>query len=302
MNDIQWFPGHMTRARRQIEAQLPLIDVAIELLDARIPLASRNPMADEILQGKPRMIVLNKADLADGQATEAWLAYFRKQGFAALALDSNSGTNVMNVVTEAQKLLVDFMERQRAKGINPRALRALIVGIPNVGKSTLINRLAGRNIAQTGDRPGVTKGQQWINIGTAMQLLDTPGILWPKFEDQRVGYRLAVTGAIKEQILNVEDIAFFALQDILPRYWGALAERFGLSEADKPADLEDNGQILSLMEAIGRRRGALMSGGRIDLEKASGIILRELRSGKLGRITFERVQDVHLADDAADRR
>lgn len=291
---IQWFPGHMTRARRQIQEKLKLIDVVIELVDARLPLSSRNPMIDEILQDKPRMILLNKSDLADPKVTEEWIKYFKEEGHTALAVDANTGTGVKDIPSTAKILLKEKIDRQIAKGMNPRAIRALIVGIPNVGKSTLINRLAGRNIAATGDRPGVTKGQQWIRVGKEIELLDTPGILWPKFEDQNVGYRLAVTGAIKEEILNVEDIAFFAIKYLAQYYWPAMQERYGLSEA--PKDSEDPDQIVAVMEEIGRKRGAVMSGGRIDLEKASSLMLRELRGGKLGRFSLESPFNVKHAD------
>ncbi|MBD2846106.1 ribosome biogenesis GTPase YlqF [Paenibacillus sp. IB182496] len=282
---IQWFPGHMTKARRQIQDKLKLIDVAIELLDARVPLSSRNPMIDDILQAKPRLIVLNKADLADPRATDRWISFFSARGHACMAVDSSSGTGVSGILSRVQDLLRDQLARRAAKGVKPRAVRGLIVGIPNVGKSTLINRLAGRSIAATGDRPGITKGQQWIKAGPGLELLDTPGILWPKFEDQEVGYRLATVGTIREEILNVEDIAFFALRILSDRYWEALAARFGLEEA--PDDPDDTGEIVSLMEEIGRTRGALRSGGLVDLEKVSGIVLRELRAGKLGRLTLE---------------
>ncbi|REK76487.1 ribosome biogenesis GTPase YlqF [Paenibacillus paeoniae] len=286
---IQWFPGHMTRARRQIQDKLKLIDIAIELLDARVPLSSRNPMVDDILQNKPRLIVLNKSDLADPKTTEKWMTYFAQEGHECVAVDSHTGTRVGDIPTKAKELLHEKISRQIAKGINPRAVRGLIVGIPNVGKSTLINRLAGRNIAATGDKPGVTKGQQWIKVGTEMELLDTPGILWPKFEDQLVGYRLAMTGAIREQILNVDDIAFFAVRELADRYWPALQERYDLVKP--PSDPEDSEEIVRIMEDIGRKRGCLMGGGRVDLEKASGIILRDLRAGKLGRITLEAPYD-----------
>lgn len=246
-------------------------------------------MVDDILQGKPRLIVLNKSDLADSRATEQWIAAFTKQGHACIAVDSSTGTRVSEIPGRARQLLHEKIARQTAKGVNPRAVRALIVGIPNVGKSTLINRLAGRNIAATGDRPGVTKGQQWIKVGTEMELLDTPGILWPKFEDQLVGYRLAMTGAIKEQVLNIEDVAFFAVKELAGRYWASLADRFGVKEP--PVNPDDADEIVRVMEDIGRKRGCLVSGGRIDLEKASGIILRELRAGNLGRITLEMPED-----------
>ncbi|MBP2001143.1 ribosome biogenesis GTPase A [Paenibacillus shirakamiensis] len=282
---IQWFPGHMTRARRQIQDKLKLIDVAIELLDARLPLSSRNPMIDEILLNKPRLIVLNKSDLADPAVTKEWMDYFKKEGHAVLMADATTGHGVKDISVKARELLKEKIDRQIAKGIRPRPVRALIVGIPNVGKSTLINKLAGRSIALTGDRPGVTKGQQWIKVGTDMELLDTPGILWPKFEDQNVGYRLAVTGAIKEEILNVEDIAFFAIQYLSRYYWPKLQERFDLQE--KPLDPEDPDQVVAVMEAIGRKRGCIVSGGKVDLAKASGMMLRELRAGKLGGFSME---------------
>lgn len=281
---IQWFPGHMTKARRQIQDKLKLIDLVIELIDARLPLSSRNPMIDEILQGKPRMIVMNKADLADPAVSQEWIAYFKEQGHTALQVDAQTGTGIKDIPVQAKLLLKEKIDRQLAKGINPRAIRALIVGIPNVGKSTLINRMAGRSIAATGDRPGVTKAQQWIKIGE-IELLDTPGILWPKFEDQNVGYRLAVTGAIKEEILNVEDVAFFGVKYLVQYYWDTMAERYGLTE--KPQDIENPNEIVEVMEAVGRKRGCIVSGGHVDLEKASLIILRDLRAGKLGRLTLE---------------
>jgi ribosome biogenesis GTPase A len=235
------------------------------------------------------LIVLNKSDLADPRATEEWMTYFAHEGHECVAVDSQTGTRVQEIPVKAKQILQEKIARQIQKGMNPRAVRGLIVGIPNVGKSTLINRLAGRNIAATGDKPGVTKGQQWIKVGTEMELLDTPGILWPKFEDQLVGYRLAMTGAIREQILNVDDIAFFAVRELAARYWPSLKERY---ELDKPpTDPEDSEEIVRIMEDIGRRRGCLMGGGRVDLEKASGIILRDLRAGKLGRITLEAPYD-----------
>lgn len=287
---IQWFPGHMTRARRQIQDKLKLIDLAIELLDARIPLSSRNPMIDEILLNKPRLVLLNKSDLADPGVTKQWIDYFAEQGLRALPIDSVQGNPVKEIMQRSKELMAHKIEAQQRKGINPRAIRALIVGIPNVGKSTLINRMAGRKIAATGDKPGVTKGQQWIKVGTEMELLDTPGILWPKFEDQTVGLRLAATGAIKEEILHPEEIAFFAVRYLAGHYREAVKERFGVDEL--PEDVEDTDAIVELMEAIGRKRGAIMSGGRVDLEKASLTILRELRAGKLGRISMESPDEI----------
>lgn len=276
----------MTKARRQIQDKLKLIDAVIELIDARLPLSSRNPMIDDILQGKPRLIIMNKADLADPEVTRQWLTYFKEQGHTAFPVDAQTGTGVKEIPDQVRLLLKEKIDKMLSKGINPRAMRVLIVGIPNVGKSTLINRLAGRSIAATGDRPGVTKGQQWIKVaGGQMELLDTPGILWPKFEDQNVGYRLAVTGAIKEEILNVEDIAFFAVKYLSKYYWEPMSERFDLKQ--RPEDFENPDEIVTVMEDIGRKRGCIVSGGRVDLEKASSLFLRELRAGKMGRFSME---------------
>lgn len=282
---IQWFPGHMTKARRQIQEKLKLIDVVIELLDARIPLSSRNPMIDEILQGKPRIVLLNKNDLSDLTVTTAWVKYFKDRGLEAVPINSTAGHPAKEIVPRCKQLLDDKIQTQIRKGINPRAMRALIVGIPNVGKSTLINHLAGRKVALTGDRPGVTKGQQWIKMGTEMELLDTPGILWPKFEDEKVGLRLAATGAIKETLLQAVDIAFFVIRYMAQHYPEALNERFSIVRL--PEDLSDPEAVVSVMEDIGRKRGNLLSGGRVDLEKTSMMILRELRAGKMGRISLE---------------
>ncbi|MEK8132029.1 ribosome biogenesis GTPase YlqF [Paenibacillus filicis] len=287
---IQWFPGHMTRARRQIQDKLKLIDLAIELLDARVPLSSRNPMIDEILQHKPRLVLLNKSDLADPEATKRWIEYFAAQGLQALPIDAVAGNPSREIIQRSKQLLSAKIEAQLRKGMKPRTLRGLIVGIPNVGKSTLINKMAGRKIAATGDRPGVTKGQQWIKVGTEMELLDTPGILWPKFEDQVVGYRLAATGAIKEEILHITEIALFAMRYLVGNYPEALKERFSLESL--PQDPEDTDAVVAVMEEVGRKRGALLSGGRVDLEKASIAILRELRAGKLGRISMELPEEV----------
>lgn len=283
---IQWFPGHMTKARRQIEDKLKLIDVVIELLDARVPLSSRNPMVDEILKGKPRLVLLNKNDLADPQVTSQWVKYFADQGLPALPIDAATGTGVKEILPRVKQLWAHKIERQLSKGINPRAVRALIVGIPNVGKSTLINQLAGKKIAATGDKPGVTKGQQWIKVGTEMDLLDTPGILWPKFEDQMVGQRLAATGAIKEELLHLDEIALFVVRYMVQHYGAGLQERFGITEL--PEDMDNVHEVIKVMEAIGRKRGAIVSGGKVDLDKASLIIIRDLRAGKMGRISLEK--------------
>lgn len=277
---IQWFPGHMAKAKREVQEKLKLIDIVFELLDARIPLSSRNPMIDEILANKPRLILLNKADMADEGVTKQWIAFFEQQGVRALAIDSQAGTGVKQIVAAAKDMLKDKFAKMAAKGIkNPRPMRALIVGIPNVGKSTLINRLAGKHIAKTGDKPGVTKAQQWIKVGKEMELLDTPGILWPKFEDEEVGLKLATTGAIKDAILNLQDVAVYALRFLQHRYPDRLKERYSLD--DIPED------IVELFDAIGKRRGCLMGGGAVDYDKVAELVLRDIRTEKLGRLSFE---------------
>ncbi|MCT4785768.1 ribosome biogenesis GTPase YlqF [Exiguobacterium aestuarii] len=284
---IQWFPGHMAKARRQVTEKLKLIDVVIELVDARVPQSSRNPMVDEITAGKPRLIVLNKADMADPAVTDAWLRALKSEDVEVVAVDAKHSKGLKQLITGAQKLMKEKHDRMREKGRNPGPIRALIIGIPNVGKSTLINRLAGRNIAITGDRPGVTKRQQWIKMkGGEMELLDTPGILWPKFEDQLVGYRLAATGAIKDEILNLDDIALYTVRELHARYPEQLKERFKLET------LPEDG--VELLEMIGKKRG-LISGGYVDFEKASELLLNELRHEKIGRISLETPADHEMA-------
>ncbi|MCC9623592.1 ribosome biogenesis GTPase YlqF [Thalassospira sp. MA62] len=277
----------MAKARRQVTEKLKLIDVVIELVDARVPQSSRNPMVDEITAGKPRLIVLNKADMADPVVTDAWLRALKREEVEVVAVDAKHSKGLKQLITGAQKLMKEKHDRMREKGRNPGPIRALIIGIPNVGKSTLINRLAGRNIAITGDRPGVTKRQQWIKMkGGEMELLDTPGILWPKFEDQLVGYRLAATGAIKDEILNLDDIALYTVRELHARYPEQLKERFKLET------LPEDG--VELLELIGKKRG-LISGGYVDFEKASELLLNELRHEKIGRISLETPADHEMA-------
>lgn len=277
----------MAKARRQVTEKLKLIDVVIELVDARVPQSSRNPMVDEITAGKPRLIVLNKADMADPGVTDAWMRALKRDDIEVVAVDAKHSKGLKQLMTGAEQLMKDKHDRMREKGRNPGPIRALIIGIPNVGKSTLINRLAGRNIAITGDRPGVTKRQQWIKMkGGEMELLDTPGILWPKFEDQMVGYRLAATGAIKDDILNLDDIAMYAARELRSRYPEQLKERFKLD--DLPED------AVELLELIGKKRG-LISGGYVDFEKASELLLNELRHEKIGRVSLETPADHDMA-------
>ncbi|MGG3889046.1 ribosome biogenesis GTPase YlqF [Metabacillus fastidiosus] len=283
---IQWFPGHMAKARRQVTEKLKYIDIVFELVDARLPMSSRNPMIDEIVSVKPRIVLLNKADMADEKVTNEWIAYFKQQDIHALAIDSQTGTGLKQIITLSKVILREKFDRLAAKGVKPRAIRALIIGIPNVGKSTLINRLANKNIAKTGNRPGVTTAQQWVKVGKELELLDTPGILWPKFEDQLVGLKLATTGAIKDTILNLQEITVYALKFLKENYPERLKERYGIEQFDD----ED---IVPLFDEIGKKRGCLMSGGYIDYDKTSELVLRELRSEKLGRLTFETPADFH---------
>ncbi|MGL4819892.1 MAG: ribosome biogenesis GTPase YlqF [Bacilli bacterium] len=280
---IQWFPGHMAKARRQITEQLSKIDCVLEIVDARLPRSSRNPMLDEILGNKPRIILLNKSDLADPSITKEWLAYYHDEVTRSLAIDAKEGVGLNEISKLAHELMKPAHDKLIEKGVTPRAIRLLVVGIPNVGKSTLINRMCGKNIAKTGDRPGVTTAQQWIKVGKQLELLDTPGILWPKFEDQRVGMRLAATGAIKDSILHLDDITIYALRYLEEHYPAALKERYGFD--DIPED------IVELLDAIGRKRGALAPGGFINYEKVYEIVLQDLRSGRLGRVTLESPND-----------
>jgi ribosome biogenesis GTPase A len=278
---IQWYPGHMVKAQREVREKLKLIDVVIELVDARIPLSSRNPLIDEIVGDKPRIILLNKIDMADPQVTKQWKHYFDKPNRRALEVDSQSGAGLNKIAPTCRELMKEKHDKLIAKGVNPRAVRVLILGIPNVGKSTLINRLAKKNIAVTGDRPGVTKKQQWIKVGKELELLDTPGILWPKFEDQVVGNRLAATGAIKETLFDFQDVVVFILKYLKEHYPERLIDRYKLSEI--PED------VIDLFDDIGKKRGCMLSGGYIDYDKAAELILRDLRSLKLGKISFETV-------------
>lgn len=283
MSTIQWFPGHMAKARREVTEKLKLVDIVMELLDARLPLSSRNPMMNEIVQHKPRLVLLNKADLADPRITEEWVQYFSRQGIPAVPINALKGEGLPKAANRAKELFAPKLEAMAKKGIRPRATRAMILGIPNVGKSSLINRMAKKPIAKTGDRPGVTQRQQWIKVGKDFELLDTPGILWPKFEDPKVGMRLASTGAIKEEILDTEPIALFILQFMQTNYPGVLAKRFDLEEV--PADPRQ------ALEDIGRKRGYLRAGNTIDLEATWKLMIREFRGGQFGRVSLERPSD-----------
>ena len=277
---INWFPGHMAKAQRMIREQLKLVDVAIELLDARIPAASANPVIDEVVGDKPRVVVLNKADLADPVGTARWLAFFRARGREAIAVESLSGGGTKQLAARVEKAAVPMLAKLAAKGIRPRAVRAMILGIPNVGKSSLINRLLGTATVRTGDKPGVTRGQQWLKIGRNLELLDTPGVLWPKLEDQEAAFHLAVTGAISDEVFDREKVVSLLLNMLRGAYPDRLAARYNLTGL-----LPEDG--LELLALVGTRRGCLRSGGVVDYEKAGRIVLSEFRDGKLGRFTLD---------------
>lgn len=278
---IQWFPGHMAKARRQVTEKLGLVDVVFELLDARLPISSRNPMMGEIVAQKPRVVLLTKCDLADPKANKEWVQYFREQGVGVLEIDAKTGRGVNLIQSVTDKLLEPLFETRQRKGIQTRRVRAMVLGIPNVGKSSLINRLAKRTATVTGDRPGVTKAQQWIKIGQNLELLDTPGILWPKFEDRGVGLRLALSGAIKEEILPIEEVAVHGIVYLKERYAQDLTTRYKLKDAD--LELES----YELLQEIGRKRGCIQRGGIVNTEKAAEIFLNDLRGGMIGRVSFE---------------
>ncbi|MEK4761567.1 ribosome biogenesis GTPase YlqF [Viridibacillus sp. FSL E2-0187] len=281
---IQWFPGHMAKARREVTEKLKLVDIIFELIDARLPLSSRNPMLDEVIHQKTRLLILNKADMADEIQTRKWIDYFESKGHRAVAINSLDGKGLNKVTKAAQELLKEKWDRMRSKGMKPRAIRAMIVGIPNVGKSTLINRLAKKNIAKTGNTPGVTKSQQWIKFGKELELLDTPGILWPKFEDQEVGYKLALTGAIKDTITNMDDLAVYGLNFLSKHYKGRMEERYKLTEVSE--NLEET------YNHIGQLRRVFSTGGEIDYDQVAELIVRDIRNQQLGKLTFDFVEDI----------
>ena len=276
--NFQWYPGHMTKAKRQMQEDIKLIDLVIELVDARIPLSSRNPDIDELGKNKYRLILMNKADLADKSATDKWSDYFRKKGFFVVSLDArtkNSMKSITDIVMEACK---EKIERDRRRGIKNRPVRAMVVGIPNVGKSTFINSYAGKACAKTGNKPGVTKGKQWIRLNKNIELLDTPGILWPKFEDQMVGLRLALIGSIKDEILNVDELAVELIKILKMSYPGTLNNRYEVNE--------DN-DITDIIFEIAKNRNCIQKGGEADYSKACARLIDDFRSGKLGKLTLE---------------
>ena len=282
--NFQWYPGHMTKAKRQMQEDIKLIDLVIELVDARIPLSSRNPDIDELGKNKYRLILMNKADLADKERTREWSAFFKEKGFFVVSLDARSKSGMKSITDIVMEACKEKIERDRKRGIKNRPVRAMVVGIPNVGKSTFINSYAGKACAKTGNKPGVTKGKQWIRLNKSVELLDTPGVLWPKFEDKVAGERLAFIGSVKDQILDIEYLAMRLLDTLRPTYTAALAERYKL-DAEAIAEMES----YELLERIARKRGMLISGGEANTERAAIMLLDEFRSGAIGRITLERV-------------
>lgn len=280
---INWFPGHMAKARRLIESNLKIIDVVIELVDARIPWSSTNPMINQLIGDKPSIVVLNKADLADPAVLEDWVQYYKKRGRLVISLNSKDGKGVKQLTAMVRSLAEPKLARWRARGLKSRSVRTMILGIPNVGKSTLINKLARRSAAKTADRPGETKGKQWVHIGTQLDLLDMPGVLWPKLENQVSAYRLAATGAISDTVFDMETVITQLITELTTWYPDALKARYKLDDLyDAP---------LETIEAIGRKRGCIVSGGVVDLEKTYKLILKEYREGKIGTISLDRVDE-----------
>lgn len=280
--NIQWYPGHMTKARRMMQEDIKLIDIVIELVDARIPLSSKNPDIDQLAGQKSRMILLNKYDLADAERTAEWERWFKKQGYYVYKLDARKGGQIKNITNMIQEACKEKIERDRKRGIINRPVRAMIVGIPNVGKSTFINTYAGKACAKTGNKPGVTKGKQWIRLNKNVELLDTPGILWPKFDDPAVGERLALIGSIKDEILNISELSIRLIEFLKEFYPGILEERYAVDE---------NCDKIAVLEGIAEARNCRQKGNILDLDKASKLLIDDFRSGKLGRLTLEFPQE-----------
>ena len=291
---VQWFPGHMAKTRRIMQSNLKLVDVVAELTDARIPYSSRNPEMDRLVGSKPRVLLLNKADSADETVTSMWIDYYKRKGITAVATDCRSGRNVNRFRDVVRDIMKDKTAQWDAHGMTGRPVRLMIVGIPNVGKSSLINRLAGAKRAKVEDRPGVTRGKQWVNLDEGLELLDMPGVLWPKFEDKRVGEMLAFTGAVKDDIMDMEYLACRFLEFMNAEYPQLIIDRYGISNDDLPENTDETMGCVrgfELLERIGRKRGFLLSGGDINTERAAITVMDEFRSGKLGRLSLERPGD-----------
>ena len=290
---INWFPGHMAKTRRQITEDLKLVDVIVEILDARIPISSQNPEIQEIIKNKKKIIILNKSDLSDEKDNKKWINYFTKKGSRVVLANSNTGKGIDEVIRQIQKAMQNEIDEYKEKGRIGRKIRVMVVGIPNVGKSSFINRIAKKNSAGVANRPGVTKQKQWIRINENIELMDTPGVLWPKFESEEVALNLAFTGTIKDDILEITEIAYQLTKFLLKEYKSNLLERYSLDENEVNEILQqeqaENQNIYEVMQLIGRKRGAIISGGNVDDEKTSRIILDDFRTGKLGKISLEKI-------------
>ena len=290
--NINWFPGHMAKTRRQITEDLKLVDVVVEILDVRIPISSQNPEIRQIVQNKKRIVVLNKCDLSDENDNKKWMEYFIQQGNKVVLVDSNTGKGINEVIKQIQIIMEDEMKKYLEKGRKGRKIKVMIVGIPNVGKSSFINRIVKKTSAEVGNRPGVTKRKQWIHVNDEIELMDTPGVLWPKFESEEVALNLAFTGTIKDDILEITEVAYCLTKFLLENYKSNLLDRYSLNEelVDDilKQEQDENQNIYEIMQLIGKKRGAIISGGNIDDEKTSKIILEDFRSGKLGKITLEK--------------
>lgn len=282
--NIQWYPGHMVKARRKIAEELKLVDVVIELLDARIPISSRNPEVDSIVGNKKRIIVLNKSDISDPEINKMWKRYFAQKEITVILANSNKGTGLKDILAESKKLMKEELDKLKKKGLLHKTIRALVIGIPNVGKSTFINKLANRSVAQTGDRPGVTKSKQWIRVNDDFELLDTPGILWPKFDDDTVGLHLAFTGAIKDEILDIEELSRKLILKALEDFPDKLNKRYSI-------EYDDDVSVDQIMNNIGRKRGCILHGDEVDMLRVASLVLDDFRSGKIGLITLEKPED-----------
>ncbi len=282
--NIQWFPGHMMKTQRAMIEDIKLIDIVIEIVDARLPLSSRNPQIDEIVGSKPRLLLLNKADIADPAITSKWEKYFAGKNIPVMVVSSTGNKKLNNIFDKCREILSDKIAKQKEKGIANRSIKVIVVGVPNVGKSSLINKLSGRKSAITGDRPGVTRGKQWIRLGNGIELMDTPGILWPKFEDELVGKKLAFTGAIKDEIMDVEELACDLLVTLRAAYPKSLEMRYKMTDITQLEPYE-------MLELLGKKRGFVISGGEIDTERAARILLDEFRGAKLGNISLEAPED-----------
>lgn len=280
MNPIQWFPGHMAKARRFVEEKIKLVDIVFELLDARIPYSSENPMFSEMIHNKPKLILLNKSDLADDNETKKWIQYFKSQGQMAIAVSSTQGNPYAEVIKASKTILKDVFDKERSKGLKSRPIRAMILGIPNVGKSQLINNLAGKTKAKTGDKPGVTKTQVYLKAGADLELLDNPGILWPKFEDQESAMRLALLGSIKEDIVPIDEICIYGMKYLMEKHYDAFVSKYKLKDISE----ED---MVDVIDQVGRNRGCLLKGNEIDYERVYRLFLYDFRNMAFGKISLE---------------